>query len=246
MTEPCADCGLALYENCDERGWLHLPDRKARRCPNYMQRAGERHLAEAAVPERFRDARLGTFKVEGMRGSRQLQAARDACVAFVRKPERGLLLWGNPGAGKSHLLAATLRAVLLDYPAMRGAFVEFHDLCSRIQATFGENYEGPSEREIVQPLLDCHFLVLDELGARRPSDFARDVLYLLLNGRYNKRLPVLASTNYDPAATGKDGLSGRLGGRAVSRLYEMCDIYPLDLVEDYRRTKKSVDSKRGA
>lgn len=242
--EACAACSLALLEGCNERGWVtNLDTRAASRCPNYAKGASERHQAEAGIPERFRDARLSTFEVAGLAGARQLAAARAACLAWIKAPVTGLLLWGGPGGGKSHLLSASLRGVLREHPEMTGRFVEFTALCAAIQATFDERYDGPREAEILAPLYGASVVVLDELGARRNSAFAADTLYLLVNRLYNHRTPLLVSTNYDPEGKGKDSLLERIGEpRILSRLAEMCDTLPLDRCEDYRRRKKTLDT----
>lgn len=245
MTEACAACSLALLPGCNERGWVtNMDTRAASRCPNYASAAAQRHLAEAGIPERFRDARLGTFVHTGVPGARQLAAARAACIAWIKAPVTGLLLWGPPGVGKSHLLSASLRALLLEHPEMTGRFVEFTSLCAQIQATFDERYDGPREAEILAPLYSASVVVLDELGARRNSAFAADTLYLLVNHLYNHRTPLLVSTNYDPEGKSKDSLLERIREpRILSRLAEMCDTLPLDRCEDYRRRTKALDAK---
>ncbi len=49
---------------------------------------------------------------------------------------------------------------------------------------------------MLAPYREAELLVLDELGARRPTDWARDVLYGLLNTRYNRRRLTILTTNF--------------------------------------------------
>ena len=106
---------------------------------------------------------------------------------------------------------------------MRGAFCDFTDLLSRIQATFGRNAdENPDD--ILGPYRDAELLVLDELGARRPTEWGREVLYGLLNTRYNRKRITILTTNFDDEAEkpGDETLEVRVGSAVRSRLYEMC------------------------
>jgi DNA replication protein DnaC len=159
---------------------------------------------------------------------------------FVREwpaLDRGLLIVGPVGVGKTHLAVAVL-AELVDTMSVRGVFCDFTDLLARIQATFSRGSDE-SEDEILATYREAELLVLDELGARRPTDWARDVLYGLLNTRYNRKRITLLTTNYGdtPEKPGGETLELRVGTAVRSRLAEMCQMVPLT-GPDYRREVK--------
>ena len=81
--------------------------------------------------------------------------------------------------------------------ALPGArpFVEFTSLIHQIQSTFDPD-SPESKRQVLDPLADAELLVLDELGAQQPTPWVRDILYLIINTRYTRRLPTLFTTNY--------------------------------------------------
>ena len=91
--------------------------------------------------------------------------------------------------------------------------------------------------------MDAQLLVLDDLGAERPTDWVEETLNLIVNTRYNYRRTTVFTSNYPlvlPStltAEDKDWhrfeLKERVGFRLFSRLQEMCDFYRLDGV-DYR------------
>ncbi len=92
-----------------------------------------------------------------------------------------------------------------------------------------------SKEDVIAPYAEVPLLVLDELGATKPSDFARDMLYALLNTRYNHRRITIATSNYfDELAKGeREKLEDRIGYRLRSRLHEMCRTVLIESV-DYR------------
>jgi len=77
-------------------------------------------------------------------------------------------------------------------------------------------------------------LVLDELGAQKPTDWVWDTVALILNTRYNDKRTTIITTNYadlPPAGVGlsstqkavrEETLGDRIGERMRSRLAEMC------------------------
>ena len=117
---------------------------------------------------------------------------------------------------------------------VKGLFCDFSDLLERIQATFSRTNQDSAD-DVLAPYRDADLLVLDELGARRPSDWVRDVLYGLINTRYNRQRLTIVTSNYSdtPARTGEENLEIRIGAMVRSRLYEMCDLVVLDGL-DYR------------
>jgi DNA replication protein DnaC len=156
---------------------------------------------------------------------------------------------------------------LVEQYRVHGRFVDFSSLLHQIQATFDPS-SAESKHAILDPLIEAEVLVLDELGAQEPTPWVRDVLYLIINQRYARRLPTIFTTNYrlqpaaaSPAANGprsldrgadaespidttsQRSLASRISPMLVSRLYEMTLPVVLDTVEDYRREQKSYRTR---
>jgi DNA replication protein DnaC len=77
-------------------------------------------------------------------------------------------------------------------------------------------------------------LVLDDLGKEKPSEWAEEKLYEIVNARYVRSLPIIITTN-----VGLKAVEARYpwnGEAIVSRLFEMCRGAQLG-GEDYRRRK---------
>ena len=124
---------------------------------------------------------------------------------------------------------------LVDTKGASALFCDFSDLLDRIQASFGKGNDE-SQDDIVAPYRDADLLVLDELGARRPSDWVREILYGLLNTRYNRRRLTILTTNFadEPDARGGETLEMRVGAPVRSRLWEMSQLVSIQ-ADDFRK-----------
>jgi DNA replication protein DnaC len=251
---------------------VQLDSRAARPCACRERELAARLLAAAAVPARYRHCKLANFQISsGSREERaQLLQARTTAQRYVdeflqaegRFRESGLLFIGPPGVGKTHL-AVGVAVELVERCHVRARFVEFTPLIHQIQSTFDPG-SPESKQEVLDPLIGAELLVLDELGAQQPTPWVRDILYLIINSRYTRRLPTLFTTNYRleagagakpaagptrldrgrdpepvPARDEPDLLASRLPAMLVSRLYEMAQQVVLTGVEDFRREHKA-------
>jgi DNA replication protein DnaC len=158
---------------------------------------------------------------------------------------RGLVLWGKVGRGKTHLLAAILRELVFRH-GVETRFIEF----SRLLLLLKEGYEkGVSDAPVLAELSETPVLAIDELGKGRLSDWELRVIDDVVSRRYNAMTCTLFTTNYSPAiatgsqptnlATGielQQSLGDRVGDRVYSRLREMDTFVELG-GPDYRELR---------
>ena len=113
-------------------------------------------------------------------------------------------------------------------------------MLKEIQDSFNPN-TFTSELSVLNPVLKADVLVLDELGASKPTDWVRDTMANIINTRYNDKKLTIFTTNYlDERRAEKDEtLEDRIGVRLRSRLYEMCKTVSIS-GEDFRRTFDQV------
>lgn len=189
------------------------PDEPPGPPPDYLGMA----LRNAGIPERFIEHRLDTFvAVDGT--ERAISAARDVvrdCLDEKAKP-RGMVLVGKPGSGKTHLAVGILRAILdarsaddVSFSRFRSKFVVVPELLDTLRERIGD----PTVRDPLPALMQAPLVVLDDLGREKPSEWVTDRLYVLVNSRYNAKLPTIVTTNYplsDLANRGYDAMISRL------------------------------------
>lgn len=223
--------------HCSGTGWIPLGGDSLRveacECQGDLRR--QQRMAAASIPKRYTHCTLDTFREK----TTVLKNAKARVQQFVdlwpgTDEGRGLLLMGACGVGKTHLAVAALVEIINSGKPGRVLFSNFQDLIQEIQASFDSD---ASKAEILRPLLETDLLVLDELGSQKPTTFVQDILYYVINTRYNEERTTIFTTNYwDTPADGKEeSLTARIGPRLRSRLFEMATLVQITATEDFRR-----------
>lgn len=137
-----------------------------------------------------------------------------------------LMIWGDPGNGKTHLAAAIVNEL-----SKKGYIVVFQsvpELLQRIRSTFNsENKEN--ETQIMRALLESDLLILDDIGAEKTTEWVEEKLFNIIDGRYRKELPTLYTSNLQPKE-----LQNQVGKRSYDRMVET-SLTVENKAESYRR-----------
>jgi len=231
-----------------------------------------RLLAAARIPKRYEKHDFENYETdiqheeaEGPGWNRSRAQAKLIAEAFARNypqvEDTGLLFMGPCGVGKTHLAIAVIRTLM--ERGHSALFCDYRELLKQIQASYNPDRQA-TELEVLEPVLTCELLLLDDLGSSKPSAWALETVGHILNTRYNEKRVTLITTNYLDATPGKDGqaaaprdtfaekrtlrmpsgqavaehreesLAQRVGERIRSRLYEMCRTVEI-YAPDYRK-----------
>lgn len=205
----------ALCPHCGGHGYyIVMSDRDYEfadcTCTYGLGRRLERALTGGLVPARFQDARLENCAAE----------VRETIDGIDPRDGQGLLIYGPVGTGKTYLAVATMIHWLRYYQVRDIMFVPMPELLAEIRAGFAD---GARASDLLPRAMDCGLLVLDDLGTEKVTDWVRETQYMLINHRYNARLPVLCTTNMPPSR-----LAVHIGDRCASRLIDMCAVVKLN------------------
>lgn len=233
---------------CEGTGWRPVERNGVRAvepCPCQAQaRNPDWWMERARIPARFQACDFDHFMTLG---NHSLELAKLMAQKFTQEyplVDKGILFLGNPGVGKTHLTVAIMRELMIQkqVPCL---FTSFPDLLERLQESY-DPVAQHSKAEILDPVLDTEVVAIDDLGARRISDWVEDTVTYILNHRYNNKKITLLTSNLsespeEPAAKGfaakarvPDTLSQRIGMRVYSRLFEMCQRITLQ-ADDFRQ-----------
>jgi DNA replication protein DnaC len=181
-------------------------------------------------------------------GNPSLQIALVKARGFAERypmVDRGLFFIGNPGVGKTHLIVAILKQLMMD-KGVDCLFCSYQELLRQVRHSYNP-ISHSSESEVVRPVLETDVVAIDDLGAERISDWVEDTVTYILNHRYAQRKITLLTSNLpddsdepqERSSGGKyriaDTLTTRIGLRVRSRLREMCELVPI-MANDYRET----------
>ncbi|HVO19799.1 MAG TPA: ATP-binding protein [Anaeromyxobacter sp.] len=249
----------ATCPRCGGAGYLLVPSGSSSVAQACACRGLDERIAifnRIGIPAAVARASFESFKIWSPDHTRGRTAAEEFARRFRRDaPTKGFLFYGSPGAGKTHLLVATLRWLALE-KGVASRYVEFMLLLSEIKAGFDSNR---SPMEILRPLLAVPVLAIDELGKERGTEWERSMLDELISRRFNSGLATLFATNYFVEArvvAERPGravntrsqafqadaeymtLAQRVGDRVYSRLNEMCTFVRVDPGMDARKDRQ--------
>lgn len=169
----------------------------------------------------------------------QMEQARRYVAHWEQMEEQnlGLLFWGKPGNGKTFAAGCIANALM---EQVNGFFFTVK------MTTFGTiltRLPGMSAQEKERYLDDfktCDLLILDDFGMERQTDYAREQIFNIIDGRYLSRKPLIVTTNMSlqELKNPKDLAQQRI----FDRILEMC--VPVCFDGDSLRQEKARDNLR--
>ncbi|MFT3744782.1 MAG: ATP-binding protein [Pyrinomonadaceae bacterium] len=218
---------------CFGSGMEVVKGKGARPCVCRKIKAQKGSFDSVRLPRRYDGFHFHNYKPQSVSQETAFKLATSLTMEFPAV-DRGLLMMGSVGVGKTHLAVSILKG--LTERGFNCLFYEFHSLLKEIQDSYNPNTQT-SELSVLSPVLRSDVLVLDELGGSKPTDWVRDTMAHIINSRYNDKKLTIFTTNYldDRRNDREEVLEDRIGTRLRSRLFEMCKTVVIT-GPDYRKS----------
>ena len=259
--QPCPICG--------DSGWTIRRSKEGRqqavKCACRTANLSARLVDAANIPKRYEHCTFANFDADFTGANPSLAKARFLAGRFVEDypvETVGLMFIGDSGRGKTHLAVGVIKELMVEkrVPCL---FCDYRELLKNIQDSYNSSVAA-TELGILRPIFEIEVLLLDDLGAVKPTDWIWDTVSLVLNNRYNENKTTIITTNFEDKAAGAEPedssqlgrssraarghtLGDRIGNRMLSRLHEMCRIIKME-GDDFRQTVRNavdVDRHRG-
>ena len=226
---------------CNDTGFIEKDGKKVRCgcfdvlvteevCKSYNK---ELPLDESRFDNFEFDYYLDTLDENGINPRVRMRQIYNYCTLYAHEfssASKNLLFQGGTGLGKTHLSLAIANAVIQKGYSV--IYMTASDIVSKLQREhFSYNYQN--EEEIVNSLLECDLLIIDDLGTEFSSAYSVSAIYNLFNSRILKGKPMIISTNMSLSE-----IEQMYSQRFMSRIIGTCDRL-LFAGNDVRAIKRS-------
>jgi len=213
-------------------------DYRGRECPKCKSKKEERQKLEEQerqnqVMKRVREINIKKFNensgialrytdkdlINYITKTEQEMKALKVCNDYVNNFEdhlikgRCLIFCGNAGTGKTHLACAIVSEVINTY-AKQAVYTTIGKIFRAVKSTYSKS-STKSEEEVLLEFTRPSLLVIDEIGVQYGSDTEKNILFEVVNDRYEKLKPTIIISNLSLSS-----LTEFAGERVVDRLKE--------------------------
>lgn len=239
LTLPC-DC-----PDCHDTGYIGNE-----KCHCFKQAAIDMLYTQSNLKEILYTENFNTFSfdyydnteenpITGKTAYANMKEIHTRCRQFVTQfggSFENLLFYGGTGIGKT-FLSNCIAKELLDrsFSVIYLTAIQLFDLFSRY--TFENESDDTATDDMLQFILDCDLLIIDDLGTELSNAFTNSKLFYCLNERYVRKKSVLISTNLS-----LDKINQVYSERIFSRLssnFTLLKFYGEDI-----RIQKKLQPKR--
>lgn len=198
------------------------------------------HWMPERLQETFGDASaLYHYRFEADNGKcPQMEQARRYVSHWeaMRQENLGLLFWGKPGNGKTFAAACIANGLLVQKSMVSVKMVTLGTVLNKLPGLSAQDRDW-----YLKSLHSCDLLILDDFGMERQTEYGREQVFSIVDGRYLSRKPLIVTTNLSLRELKSPADMARQ--RIYDRILELCVPVCFDR-ESLRQEKARENMKR--
>lgn len=217
-----------LCDKCNEEEESKDKERQKRAYKQFVEQNMKQILSSLGVELKMLEASYKGYTRDVIESCRRASGAK-----------HGLYVWGDTGSGKTWLTVALIKELMgnlthmtrivgketsiRNYDQFRRIFrlVFVPWLLTDLRDSY-ESHNSSTEKEIITLYSSIPVLILDDIGAEKPSDWVREKLNTIVYFRNSRGLRTMYTANCSP-----DTLAQTLDKRITSRIFQDCEIIHL-------------------
>lgn len=200
------DCGIKCLF-CNGTGWFFVDDNTVKECECGLiaKQKQDSKLKFASIPETYKNVTLKdiTTRYYESSDSKNIFKGISNTIKWYLdnlykniEEGKGLYFWSETkGSGKT-MLATALANELINVHHRYVKFATSLDILDEIKATFGRKDDN-AESKLLSDLVSAEFLIIDDFGTERATDWAGERFYQIVNKRYINKKVTFYTSNYD-------------------------------------------------
>lgn len=225
---------------CGGRGWVFVDYNTVKECECGLIESERQNskLKFANIPENYKNVRLKDFttKYYSKDNKNNAKAVADGVkywfehIETMTEQGRGLYFWSSTkGSGKTLLMTGIANELISRKEAVK--FATSLDILDEIRRTYRSEEE--SESKLLNDLATVKYLIIDDFGTEKVTDWTGEKFYQIINKRYVNKRATFFTSNYDLRSIDYDS-------RITSRIRERAFIIHFP-EESVREVKAKID-----
>ena len=235
---------------CNGRGWYFVDYNTVKECECGIveQERQSSKLRFASIPETYKSVSLKDMTTKYYlkpESKNVFKATAELIKWYLDNLEeniesgKGIYFWSEvKGSGKT-MIASALANELINKYKRYVKFATSLDILDEIKATYNSGSDE-NERTLLNDITSTDFLIIDDFGTERTTDWATEKFYQIVNKRYVDKKVTFFTSNFDLKTLKYDD---RITNRIKERSYIV--HFPEESVREVKAAKENNMKKRG-
>lgn len=174
---------------------LNEKSARARSQGESFARRVELNLSRSMIPARFQGCTFEGFQAEDGGTRKVLSSCEEYAQRFLehKAAGQGIVMCGNTGTGKTHL-ACAIAGHVIRHTGTSAIYTTASRAFRRVKDTYRRD-SALSENDAIAYFVRPDLLLMDEIGVQFGSDAELNILFDIVNERYERMLPTILISN---------------------------------------------------